>query len=193
MSFTIPTVPQEAVAALTAALRQLTISPMVAARLPHATAAIRRFTTGPGSNPATSTTISLPFFVLDFSDVSKGITAARQVGWRHLLPTGDSAGPAMADTLGSASQHAFAGLTESPFAGVLERQLAALGQAPTIAAGSYNVALLQVPACNVMAIWLEDTAHNNDLVVPVAPTPPSLTAGQQYSTSQFLGALRQAS
>jgi hypothetical protein len=40
-----------------------------------------------------------------------------------------------------------------------------------------------------MAIWLRDTADHDDLVVPVAPTPLPLTAGRQYSTSQFLDGL----
>jgi hypothetical protein len=191
MSLTIPADPQEAVTALAAALRRLAISPMVAARLPHATAAIKRFATARAASPAAQPAISLRFFVLDLSDVPRGVTAARQVGWRHLLPTGDPAGPALADTaIRSSSQHVFAALTESPFASDLEGRLAALGQDPTVSAGSYNAALLQVPACNVMAIWLRDTAHNDDLFVPVAPAPPPLTAGHQYSTSQFLGELR---
>lgn len=194
MSLTIPTVPQEAVRALAAGLRQLAISPMVAARLPHASAAIKRFTTARAAGPAAQPAISLQFFVLDLSDVSKGITAARQVGWRHLLPTGDPAGPALVDTaIRGSSQHVFAALTESPFASDLEGRFAVLTRDPTVSAGSYNAALLQVPACNVMAIWLRDTAHNDDLFVPVAPAPPPLTAGRQYSTSQFLGALHPSS
>jgi len=139
MSLTIPTAPQEAVTALAAALRQLTISPMVAARLPHAAAAIKRFATARAANPAAQPAISLGFFVLDLSDVPKGITAARQVAWRHLLPTGDPAGPALADTaIRSSGQHIFAALTESPFASDLEGRLAALGQDPTVSASSYK-------------------------------------------------------
>jgi hypothetical protein len=190
MSLTIPTVPQEAVTALAAALPQLAERPAVAARLPRAVAAITRFTTERTASPAAQPAISLPFYVLDFSDVPKGIMAARQVGWRHLLSTGDPAGPVLADTaIRDSSQHVFAGLTESPFASGLEGRLAALREDPTVSAGSYSAALLQVSACYVMAIWLQDTTHHNDLVVPVAPAPPPLTAGRQYSTSQFLDGL----
>lgn len=191
MSLTIPTVPQEAVTALAAALPQLANSPTVAAHLPRAAAAITRFTTESTASPAAQPAISLPFYVLDFSDVAKGIIAARQVGWRHFLPTGDPAGPVLADTaIRDSDQYVFAGLTESPFASDLEGRLAALRQDPTVSAGSYGAALLQVPALYVMAIWLQDAAHHDDLLVPVAPTPPSLAAGRQYSTSQFLDALR---
>jgi hypothetical protein len=184
MSMTIPAVPQEAVTALAAALPKLGTSPAVAARLPRTAAAVSRFMT---AREATS----LSLFVLDLSDVGHGIMAARQVGWRHLLPTGDPAGPALADTaIRDSSQHVFAGVTESPFASDLESRLTLLRADPTVSAGSYDVALLLVPAMNVMAIWLQDTAHDHDLIAPVAPAPPSLTAGRQYSTSQFLGALR---
>jgi hypothetical protein len=194
MSVTIPIVPQEAVTALAAGLRQLAVSPLVAARLPRGAAAIKRFTTARAASPAAQPAISLQYFVFGLSDVSRGITAARQVGWRHLLPIGDPAGPALADTaIRGSSQYVFAALTESPFASDLEARLAVLPGNPTVSAGSYTAAVLEVPESNVMAIWLRDTAHNDDLFVPVAPAPPTLTAGRQYSTSQFLGALRPAS
>jgi hypothetical protein len=192
MSLTIPSVPNEAVTALAGALPQLARSRIMAARLPRAGAAINRFMTARTARPAAEPAVSLPFFVLDLSDiVPKGIAAARQVGWRYLLPTGDSEGPMLAETaIRGSGQHAFAALTESPFASDFEARLVALRQDPTISAGSYEAALLQVPAMYVMAIWLRDAAHHNDLFVPVAPAPPSLTAGRQYSTSQFLGELR---
>ncbi|MGO9234324.1 MAG: hypothetical protein ACLP4V_09690 [Methylocella sp.] len=184
MSLSIPAVPQEAVTALAAALPKLVTSPAVAARLPRAAVGVARFMTA-------RTAISLPFYVLDLSDVRKGVMAARQVGWRHLLPTGDPAGPALAETaIRNSNQHVFAGVTESPFASDLENRLTVLRADPTVSAGSYVAALLQVPAMDVMAIWLQDTAHHDDLIVPLAPAPPSLTAGRQYSTSQFLDALR---
>jgi hypothetical protein len=184
MPLTIPAVPQEAVAALAAALPKLATSPAVAASMPQAAAAVRRFTTAREA-------ISLPFFLLDLSDIREGIMAARQVGWRHLLPTGDPADPVMADTaIRGSNQHAFAGVTESPFVSDLEFRLLLLLTDPTVSAGSYDAALLQVPALYVMAIWLQDTAHHHDLIAPVAPAPPPLTAGRQYSTSQFLDALR---
>jgi hypothetical protein len=194
MPFTIPAVPQEAVTALAAALPRLAVSPMVASRLPHAAAAIKLFIAARAASPAAQPDISLQSFVLDPCDLSKGITAARPVGWRHLLPTGDSAGPVLAQTaIGSSGQQVFAALNESPFASDLEARLALLGQDPDVSAGSYNAALLQVPARYVMAIWLRDAAYNHDLFVPVAPVPPPLTAGRQYSESEFLGALRPVS
>jgi hypothetical protein len=184
MSLTIQAAPQEAVTALAVALPKLATSPAVAARLPRAAAAVRLFRTA-------GTAVSLPLFVLDLSDVRQGIMAARQVGWGHLLPTGDPAGPALAETaIRGSNQHVFAGVTESPFVSDLENLLSALRADPTVSAGSYDAALLQVPATYVMAIWLQDTAHHDDLIAPLAPSPPPLTAGRQYSTSQFLDALR---
>ena len=162
------------------------------ARLPRAGVTITRFMTARTASPAAEPAISLPFFVLNLSDiVPRGIAAARQVGWRHLLPAGDFGSPMLAETaIRGSGQHTFAALTESPFASDLEARLAALRQDPTISAGSYEAALLQVPAMYVMAIWLRDTADHNDLFVPVAPAPPPLTAGRQYNASQFLDALR---
>lgn len=186
MSITIPAAPQEAVTALTAALPKLATSPTVSASSPRAAAAATRFMTA-------GTAISLPVFVLGLSDVRKGVMAARQVGWRHLLPTGDPAGPVLADTaIRDSNQHVFAGVTESRFASDLENRLTLFREDPKVSGGSYDATVLQVPAMNVMAIWLQDTAHHDDLIVPLAPAPPSLTAGRQYSTSEFLDALRVA-
>lgn len=186
MSLTIPAAPREAVTALTAALPELATSPAVSASSPLAAAAVTRFMTA-------GTAISLPVFVLGLSDVRKGVMAARQVGWRHLLPTGDPAGPVLADTaIRDSNQHVFAGVTESRFASDLENRLTLFREDPKVSGGSYDATVLQVPAMNVMAIWLQDTAHHDDLIVPLAPAPPSLTAGRQYSTSEFLDALRVA-
>jgi hypothetical protein len=192
MSLTIQTVPDDAVTALAVGLQQLATSPTVIGRMPRGQVAITRFVAARAANPTAQPDLSLPWFVLDLSDVPKGLTAARQVGWRHLFSTGDPAGPALCDTtIPDSSQHVFAGLTESPFASDLEGRIAALRQDPTVSAGSYNAALLQVPACYVVAIWLQDTANHEDLVVPVAPAPPPLTAARKYSTPQFLGAIPQ--
>src|SRR6516225_455625 len=126
MSLTIPAVPQEAVTALAAALPKIATSPAVAANAPRAAAGVRRFMTARAA-------ISLPFFVLDLSDVRKGTMAARQVGWRHLLPTGDPAGPVLAETaIRDSNQHVFAGVTESPFVNDLEDQLLLLLTDPTV-------------------------------------------------------------
>jgi hypothetical protein len=183
MSLTIPAVPQEAVTAL-ATLPKLATSPAVAYRLPQAAAAARRFMTAHEA-------ISLPFFVLDLSDVRNGIMPAGQVGWRHLLPTGDPAGLVLAETaIRDSNQHVFTGVTDSPFVSDLEFRLISLLADPAVSAGSYDAALLQVPAMGVMAIWLQDTVHHHDLITPLAPAPPSLTAGRQYSTAQFLDTLR---
>jgi hypothetical protein len=192
MSLTIPTVPDDAVRALAVGLQLLATSPMVTNRMLRGQAAITRFMTARTANPAAKPDLSLPWFVLNLSDGPKGLTAPRQVGWRHLLSTGDPGGFALSDTtIRDSSQHVFAGLGESPFASDLEGRLAALRRDPTVSAGSYEAALLQVPAVYVMAIWLRDTAHHNDLVVPVAPAPPPLAAGRQYSTPQFLDAIPQ--
>lgn len=186
MSLTIPAVPQEAVAVLAAALPKLATSPAVTACLPQAVAAVTRFMTARAA-------ISVPVFVLDLSDVQQGSMAARQVGWWHLLPTGDSARPAVAKTgIGDSGQHVFAGVSESPFVSDLEDRLISLLADPAVSAGTYDAVLLQVPALDVLAVWLQGTAHHQDLIAPLAPVPPSLIAGRQYSTSQFLDTLRAA-
>jgi peptidoglycan hydrolase-like protein with peptidoglycan-binding domain len=57
---------------------------------------------------------------------------------------------------------------------------------------SFELAQLRIPALHVKAIWLKGKAGASDVVIPVAPTDPALTAGRRYSVQEFLAALRPA-
>jgi hypothetical protein len=45
--------------------------------------------------------------------------------------------------------------------------------------------LLQIPALYVTALWLHRSGEGDDLVIPLAPTPPPLTAGEIYDGPRF--------
>ena len=79
-------------------------------------------------------------------------------------------------------------VSESPFAQDMQARLAALRQDQTVAAGSYQAALLQVPAMGVMALWLRGSGGSSDILVPLAPSPSPLVAGRHYGTADFCGA-----
>jgi hypothetical protein len=44
----------------------------------------------------------------------------------------------------------------------------------------------------VKAVWLKGKAGTSDVIIPVAPTDPALTAGRRYSVQELLAALRPA-
>jgi hypothetical protein len=192
MPLTLQTPPQEAVAALAAALPRLAASPSIAARMKLTSSGINRFVAQRTANPNAAPSVSAPLFVLGLADIAggAGLAAARHTGWRHLLEA--DAGAVLAETVLRGSTHVFAAVNESPFAHDMQARLAALQQDQAVAAGSYQAALLQVPAMAVMALWLRGAGGSADIVVPLAPPPPPLVAGRHYSDADFLAALRPA-
>ena len=50
--------------------------------------------------------------------------------------------------------------------------------------------MLRAPALYLLALWLHDT--NGDRLVPIAPCPPSLKAGETYVAERALSLLAEA-
>ncbi len=86
--------------------------------------------------------------------------------------------------------YSFASVTNSPFTADLETQTAALLKDPAVAAGSFELSLVQVPALAVVAAWVQDKAGSADFLVPLRPSPPALTPGRHYTPADFVAALR---
>ena len=84
----------------------------------------------------------------------------------------------------------FASLKEGPQVRAFYRQVQALQQAPDIGLRSFELAQLRIPALHVKAVWLKDKGGTSDVVIPIAPTDPALTAGRRYSVQELLAALQ---
>ena len=195
MPLILPAPPQDAYDALDLGLHPLASSPGITAHLPHAAKAVARVASGAAATPPTpqpaNLKLSLGSFVLELNALADSdLSAARSTGWHHLLATGVGRATVLARTALRNNQHTFAALSESPFADELQDRIAQLQGDPQVKAGSFDAALLQVPALHVVAIWLKDTTHHQDLIVPLAPAFPPLTAGHHYTAAQFLAALR---
>ena len=66
-------------------------------------------------------------------------------------------------------------------------------EAADFAGKSYEARLLQISAMGVRALWLKAKSRSHaDVVIPLAPTRPELTAGRHYSYYEFIAALRGA-
>jgi hypothetical protein len=49
---------------------------------------------------------------------------------------------------------------------------------------------LRLPAVYLMALWLKDRSEDDDLLVPLAPTPPGVEPGRSYDESELFALLR---
>lgn len=146
------------------------------------------------------TAVSAPMRVhhlgADAIAAGKGLTAAKPVGWIATLTTdGEVRGtieliPSKPTRKGAEPPPGvrFGGFTTGP----LHRGLAAAIEQATKAVGRSKVELsvLRAPALYLLALWLRD--EKGDRLVPIAPCPPPLKAGETYPADRALAMLAEA-
>ena len=148
---------------------------------------------GSRARPAVSAPIRVYHLGADAVASGKGIAAAQPTGWLATLTTdGEVRGtielippkPARKGAAPSAGVR-FGGFTTGP----LQRGLAAAVEmaAKTTGRSKVEVSVLRAPALYLLALWLRD--EKGDRLVPVAPCPPPLKAGETYPAERALATL----
>ena len=136
--------------------------------------------------------LPLPVHVLD-RITAQGLSATRLAGWRFLIRCGDRA-VAAADTMLTPDGWAFSHFFEGPYIGSTER---ALQQAEALQQ-PYQPRLLSVPGLYMLTLWLHgDTTADGaeghpaatDLLVPLAPAPPGISAHRPHRVAELLPVL----
>jgi hypothetical protein len=151
---------------------------------------------GSRSRPAVSVPVPVHHLGADAIAYGKGVAAAQQVGWLATLTTdGEVRGtielvPLKAKRKGATAPQglSFGGFTTGP----LQRALAAAIEAAAKSAGKREVklAVLRAPAVYLLALWLQGSG--GDQLVPIAPAPAPLKAGESYPADRALGDLAEA-
>lgn len=134
--------------------------------------------------------LSSPVFVLGLDAIANrsALTASRQAYWTHLLP---SEGNEVVAADVNSDRNEFAALTQGPHPSAFLQEVRTLQASPAMQGHSYQLAQLRVPALHVTAVWLQDKEGKNDIIIPIAPTPPELIAGRSYSAGEFENALQE--
>ncbi|MFG2886535.1 hypothetical protein ACGFYV_30245 [Streptomyces sp. NPDC048297] len=136
--------------------------------------------------------LPLPLHVLD-RITAQGMSATRLAGWRFLIRCGDRA-VAAADTMLTPDGWAFSHFFEGPYIASTER---ALQQAEAVQQ-PYQPRLLSVPGLYMLTLWLHgdataDPAEGHpaatDLLIPLAPAPPGISAHRPHRVSELLPVL----
>jgi hypothetical protein len=130
-----------------------------------------------------------PVYSLSVVDVAQGIPlaqAGKLHGWRFLVELGSMASAEVVERDG---RHQLSRWNHGGF----NRQMAEVRQrlsgSETLADGEYELRVLVVPGLCVCAVWVFEEASERSLVVPLAPTDPSLEAYREYTGAAFLTAL----
>jgi hypothetical protein len=137
--------------------------------------------------------LSYPVYMLGLDSVATGASLgkAKLAAWRHEFSSGEEV---VAAEVSAGRQPRFAGLNvNSRFRSVSQELRAATETGKGFADQSYQPRLLQISALGIRALWLKSGSRARaDVVIPLAPTPPEVTANRHYSPVEFIEALKPA-
>jgi hypothetical protein len=134
--------------------------------------------------------LPLPLHVLDRIVPSEAAPRTRLAGWRFLIRNGERA-VAAADTMLTADGWTFSHFFEGPY--LVSTELA-LRQAESMT-GDHQPRLLSVPELYMLTLWLHHdtevdagggTLAPTDVLVPLAPAPPGITAHRPRHVAELL-------
>lgn len=156
----------------------------------------------PGARPAglagvatAEIAFSLPHPVYDLTreDLTegRGLSAARQTGWRCLVSRGDGSVAAVEAPLGPRAEPAESHVNSGPFVAATEVALRLAEAHPEVLLHPFELRLLRIAALHVMALWLVPDGGGPGLLVPLAPRPRDLAEGV-LSEKDFLASLSAA-
>jgi len=135
--------------------------------------------------------LSYPVYTLGLDSVAAGarIGKAKLAAWRHEFSSGDEV---VAAEVSAGRRPRFSGLNvHSRFRSVSQELRAATETVKGLADRSYEPRLLQISALGVRALWLKAQPPSRaDIVIPLAPTRPELTANRHYTAAELIEALR---
>jgi hypothetical protein len=116
--------------------------------------------------------------------MERGLEGAVFTGWRFLVADRDRV-IASAELAGDSGESPL--LNGGPYVTSTAAVIDELERLPEVTAGDFELRLLKVPALHVVAAWL---AGDQQLAVPLAPSPGFLESGRPYSEPDFAEALR---
>jgi hypothetical protein len=132
-------------------------------------------------------------FVIEARDLAagRGLDAAKSTRWRYLVAEGNQIiAAASAIAPGQTNANAFSHISEGPFVKSTAEAIALVRSLPNLSGANYTIRVLQIPALNMMALWLHPTAGDGDLLVVLPPSPVGVPTGQALPASQLIAELQ---
>ncbi len=126
-------------------------------------------------------------FTVGLSDLVSGnwVAAAQLVGWRYLMQRQGVPGVSAEVAVSSSGEHRFAQLNEGPFVDQTAHLIAEVDGREPMKGGSYELAVLRIPALYVMALWMRGNGQSEDVIIPMEPTLETLEPGHQYTIAEL--------
>ncbi len=131
---------------------------------------------------------ALPTYNLGLEELAreKDIKQAKEVGWRYLLKENREV-IASIDILTRRNERpVFAQTNEGPYVRGISKALTRVAEMDEVQRTDFEARVLTVPALKIVALWLKDDTGNDDLIMPIEPTPPPLVPNKEMSVKEFL-------
>jgi hypothetical protein len=130
--------------------------------------------------------------VLGLDRIHSGMSlrsAAHKKGWRFFVHDGDKVVATANSSITGKGKHGFAHITDGRFVGGTERAIRRAELLESVQKGRFEPLLLQVPAIHVVALWLRNLDHDDDLIIPISPAPKPLRSYHALSARDFVAVL----
>jgi hypothetical protein len=118
----------------------------------------------------------------------RGSTEIR--GWRFLIHDGDRVIASTDAVLNQKGGFDFGQVNEGPFNASMEQAIRKAEGLPTVQKAHFEPVVLVVPALYIVALWLHTPDGENDLVLPLPPTPSELRPLEPLAAKDFWSVAR---
>ncbi|HEX4946005.1 MAG TPA: hypothetical protein VFZ34_05055 [Blastocatellia bacterium] len=132
-----------------------------------------------------------PVYRIGLSDMATAtaLQKAELIGWRYLARSGGDRNFAV-EVQVDEDEHSFAELDKGPYIDGIYRVLQDKVLAAKIGTTVLRPAVLRLNALGVFAVWLQTEVPDNELIIPLPPTPSYLAPWQEYSRARFQETVR---
>jgi hypothetical protein len=127
-------------------------------------------------NPPGQLALAQPhqIFSLGLADLAagKGLEAAKPTGWRYLVQAGEnSLASAETAVTPATSEHVFSAFNSGRLVASTVEAIRTAQGLPEVGRGSFELRLLRVPALYFTALWMHGAQQNDDVLIPLEPSP----------------------
>ncbi len=132
--------------------------------------------------------VALPTYNLGLEELAreKDIRKAKEVGWRYLLKENREVIASVDVHTKKDERPAFAQTNEGPFVRGVSNALVKVKEVDEAQRRDFEPRVLTIPALHIVALWLKDENGEEDLIMPIEPTPPPLVTGKAMPAREFL-------
>lgn len=121
---------------------------------------------------------------------AQGLNQAAPIGWRYLTRSGSDRNYAIEVQMDNHGQHHFAKLDKGPYIDGFYQEVTDEVLAQEVGAATFTPAVLRINALAIVAVWLRHPAPEQEIIIPLPPTPRYLAPRKKYAVQQFLERLQ---